>query len=425
MTDPVYFYAEPHRCSKGRGAEPYIHTAADLIDRLRPVTEYIGLKRLADLSSIDRIGFPVANAIRPFPNGYSVSHGKGETPDSAKASAVMESIERFHTAPQSVDFYRASYNDLQKSRPVIPIHHLPLSKKSFFTPSTYELWHDCFDIVSHEEVPVPWELVVMPAGVHHNANFCTSSNGMSCGTTFLEALSQGLLEVIERDAVSCHHLAQKISRGAALPRPLDYESIPYERVKEKIRRCRDAKVEPLIFECSNEFGIPVYQCGMVDLLENDMPYTVGWGAGLDDCNALNRAINEAAQARAIFLSGIRETFLEPGMFKNRFSDTTEHIKAFQTQGKNHGFHPVKGQDIPVPDTFEEDIHEVISRLKAHGVNQILVKDLTLEEIKDHVTVIRVIVPGLDGPSELPNYGPGNRARESAVGIIKGMKCVMQ
>lgn len=421
MTDPINFYSEQHHCNKGKGEEPYIHTASTLIDRLRPVTDFIGLKRLADIGSIDRIGFPVANAIRPFPKGYSVSHGKGETAESARASAVMESIERFHTASPLIDFYRASYHDLERKRTMIPVGHLPLSKKSFFTTSTPELWHDCFDIVNHEEIPVPWELVVMPAGVHPNSNFCISSNGMSGGTSFLEAVSQGLLEVIERDGVSCHHLAQKLSGGAALPRPLDYASIPYERVTEKIRQCRDAKVEPLIFECSNEFGIPVYQCGLVDLLEKDMPFTVGWGAGLDDANALNRAINEAAQARAIFLSGIRETFLEPGMFKNRFSDATENIIAFQTQGKNHGFHQVKGQDIPVPDSFEGDIHEIISRLQSHGINQVLVKDLTYTEIKDHVAVIRVIVPGLDGPSDLPNYGPGKRAAESAAGIIKGMK----
>jgi len=403
---------------KGKGKDPYIHTAAALIERLRPVTDFIGLKRLADLSSIDRLGFPVANAIRPFPKGYSVSHGKGETPDSAKASAVMESIERFHTAPQTVDCYRASYTDLETKRPVIPLPHLPLSKKSFFTPSTPELWHDCYDIVRQEEIPVPWELVVMPTGVHHNANFCTSSNGMSGGTTFLEALSQGLLEVIERDAVSCHHLARKYSGASTLLRPLDYEAIPYARVREKIRQCREAKVEPLLYECSNEFGIPVYECGMVDLIENDMPYTSGWGAGLDDCNALNRAINEAAQARAIFLSGIRETFLEPGMFNNRFTDAKAQINAFRAQGKKTGFYPVKGQEIPVPDSFEGDVHEIISRLQAHGINQVLVKDLTYEEIRGQVTVVRVIVPGLDGPSELPIYAHGTRAAASAALIIK-------
>lgn len=418
MTEPIIFNAEQHRCSKGRGTDPYIHPAASLIDGLGPVLEFIGLKRIADLSTLDRIGFPVANAIRPLPTGFSVSHGKGETSDSAKASAVMESIERFHSAPQAIDFYRASYDDLKNKRPVIPLHHLPLSKKSFFTSSTSELWHDCFDIISHEDIPVPWELVVMPTGLHHNANFCTSSNGMSGGTTFLEALSQALLEVVERDAVSCHHLAKKNSMAPALLRPLDYEAIPYERIKEKIRQCRDARVEPLLYECSNEWGIPVYECSMVDLLDADMPCTAGWGAGLDDHNALNRAINEAAQARAVFLSGIRETFMEPGMFHQCYSDATTHIKAFQDQGRITGFHPVKGQDIPVPETFEEDVHEILSRFQAQGLHQVLVKELTHTEIKDHVTVIRVVVPGLDGPSELSNYAPGNRAIKSAARIIK-------
>ncbi|BHH86213.1 YcaO-like family protein [Desulforhopalus sp. 52FAK] len=419
MSEPIIFYSEAHNCNKGQGTDPYIHTATDLIDRLRPVTDFIGLKRLADLSTIDRLGFSVANAIRPFPNGYSVSHGKGNSVGAAKASAVMESIERFHTAPESVGFYRASYNELvDQNKTVIPVEFLPLSKQNFWTRDTVELWHDCFDIINRKEVPVPWELVVMPRGREHNSNFCTSSNGMSSGTTFLEALSQALLEVIERDAVSCHHLAKKLSGSPALPRPLDYESIPYDSVKDKIKRCRDAKVEPLIFECSNEFGIPVYECGLVDLMEKDMPFTTGWGAGLDDENALSRAINEAAQARAIFLSGVRETFLEPDMYNNRYDDSSENIAAFHAQGKAAGYYPVKGQQKKIPDSFEGDVKEIIVQLRENGIHQILVKDLTCPEIKDHVRVIRVVVPGLDGPSELPNYAPGNRATRSANALLE-------
>ena len=400
------------------GKDPYIYTATDLIDRLQPVTNFIGLTRLADVSKIDRLGFPVANAIRPFPNGYSVSHGKGNSVGAAKASAVMESIERFHIAPPSVDYYRASYNDLiDQNRITIPVDHFPLSKQNFWNQDTVELWHDCFDIVNHQEVPVPWELVVMPKGREHNSNFCTSSNGMSSGTTFLEALSQALLEIIERDAVSCHHLAKKLSGAPALLRPLDYNSIPYESVKNKIQLCREAKVEPLLFECSNEFDIPVYECGLVDCLDKDMPFTTGWGAGLDDENALNRAINEAAQARAVFLSGVRETFLEPDMYNNQYTDASENILAFHAQGKAGGYFPVKGQERKIPNSFEGDVEEIVLQLREHGIHQVLVKDLTYAEIKEHVRVLRVVVPGLDGPSELPNYSPGNRATRSAKLIL--------
>jgi len=419
MSEPIFFYSEAHNCNKGQGKDPYIHTATDLIDRLQPVTTFIGLKRLADIGKIDRLGFPVANAIRPFPNGYSVSHGKGNSAGAAKASAVMESIERFHTAPQSVGHYRASYNELvAQGKTVIPVDNLPLSKRNFWNQNTVELWHDCFDIISRQEVPVPWELVVMPERRDHNANFCTSSNGMSCGTTFLEALSQALLEIIERDAVSVHHLAKKLSGAPALLRPLDYDSIPYSSVKDKIKMCREVKIEPLIFECSNEFGFPVYECGLVDLVEKDMPFTKGWGAGLDDENALSRAINEAAQARAIFLSGVRETFLEPEIYCNQCSDSSVNIDAFHAQGQKSGYFQVKGQQKEVPSSFEGDVEEIIIQLRAHGIHQVLVKDLTYPEIKDHVSVLRVVVPGLDGPSELPSYAPGNRAIRSAKAILE-------
>ena len=51
-----------------------------------------GITRLADITGLDSIGLPVYVAIRPNSRNLSTSQGKGSDHDSAKASAMMESI---------------------------------------------------------------------------------------------------------------------------------------------------------------------------------------------------------------------------------------------------------------------------------------------------------------------------------------------
>ena len=51
---------------------------------------------------------------------------------------------------------------------------------------------------------------------------------------------------------------------------------------------------------------------------------------------------------------------------------------------------------------------MLERLRAAGVPQVLAVDLSLEGVP--VSVARVIVPGLEGPTGSPWYAPGPRVR---------------
>jgi ribosomal protein S12 methylthiotransferase accessory factor len=59
------------------------------------------------------------------------------------------------------------------------------------------------------------------------------------------------------------------------------------------------------------------------------------------------------------------------------------------------------------ETVHGDIELVISKLRAVGLNQVLVADLSIKELP--ISVVRVIVPGCEGYM-FETYTPGYRAK---------------
>ena len=56
-----------------------ICTAQQTLDRILPIKHEFGITRLANVTGLDRIGLPVALAIRPNARSIAVSQGKGST----------------------------------------------------------------------------------------------------------------------------------------------------------------------------------------------------------------------------------------------------------------------------------------------------------------------------------------------------------
>jgi len=69
------------------------------------------------------------------------------------------------------------------------------------------------------------------------------------------------------------------------------------------------------------------------------------------------------------------------------------------------------EDVPTceSDTLREDVEWVLCRLQSAGIHQLLVVDLTKPELG--LPVVRVVVPGLEGPDKggRGDYVPGPRA----------------
>ena len=66
------------------------------LELIGPLLGRFGITRLADITGLDCLGVPVAQAVRPAAATVAVSQGKGATRDAALVSAAMEAIELHH-----------------------------------------------------------------------------------------------------------------------------------------------------------------------------------------------------------------------------------------------------------------------------------------------------------------------------------------
>jgi ribosomal protein S12 methylthiotransferase accessory factor len=63
------------------------------------------------------------------------------------------------------------------------------------------------------------------------------------------------------------------------------------------------------------------------------------------------------------------------------------------------------------ETFDADLAWELDHLRAVGIRRVVAIDLTRPEL--HIPVVRVVIPGLEGPPLLANYLPGARVRAHA------------
>src|SRR5262252_8690331 len=95
-----------------------VFAPSETLARFRPLAPQMGITRLGNVTGLDRIGIPVAIAVRPNSRSVSVSQGKGLDLTQAMASALMEAIEGFH-AEEIGQVRHATYRDLVETESVV------------------------------------------------------------------------------------------------------------------------------------------------------------------------------------------------------------------------------------------------------------------------------------------------------------------
>src|SRR6516165_9803382 len=93
-------------------------TPSETLARVRPLAARMGITRLGNITGLDRIGIPVAIAVRPNSRSVSVSQGKGLELPQAMASALMEACEGLH-AEEIGPVRIAAYRDIAPSVTVV------------------------------------------------------------------------------------------------------------------------------------------------------------------------------------------------------------------------------------------------------------------------------------------------------------------
>ena len=377
---------------------------------IQPYLQTCGVTRLSNITHLDRLGFPVTQAIRPNSATLTTSGGKGLTLASALTSAAMEAIE-FYCAETFTEVVRVApfqlpYQDLIQQYPVIPLADLPISQHSLFHINNPELWCLGWDLQNGQEVAVPWEAVILDYRLRqgnwsHLLSFEMSSNGLASGNHVLEAIASGLYELVERDATTCATTAQ-IRIGYRKPK-VKLDTITSPLVQDLLTKFQIAGLTVLLFDCTIDTAIPVYEAYCYAPTHEPISTGHGYGAHLDPEIAMLRALTEAAQTRAAAIAGTRDDFFPAYYSSFWHRDASREINWIESYPPT-----VDASHLPseATDTFEEDIALILSKLKCAGRQQAIVVDLTPPDWE--ISVVRVIVPGLEGHRP-HDYRPKHRA----------------
>jgi ribosomal protein S12 methylthiotransferase accessory factor len=269
--------------------------------RISSHLELCGITRVADVTGLDRIGIPVAMAVRPRSQTLSVSQGKGLSRTLARLSAVMESIEFWYAESVGLPLLHEQTPSAAIDLPY-DVQDLDAERGSLVTVATPMDWLAGTGLLSGSRVPVPAEAVRLssasgprwrPPGIR------SSSNGLASGNTLAEARAHALYEIIERDS-----LAMSRSLDNAPGRPVDLTTVTSGNCAGLIRQCAEADVHLAVQWCPGRFEVP---CFAAQVWSEDFPVTaLGSGAHGDADIALSRAITEAAQSRLTAITGTRD-----------------------------------------------------------------------------------------------------------------------
>jgi ribosomal protein S12 methylthiotransferase accessory factor len=388
-----------------------------------PLTEKIGVTRLADITDMDILKIPNYSAVLPGTEDYIwVYNGKGLTRHHAQASALMESIERYCSLPSGApkNMIQGSYDDLSKKFDV-------LHPSSVVEPLTFQYTEDMvmdflpgFDLMNKEFLLVPAPIALFkysarqpainPFAYHH-------TNGLASGNVMEEAICHSLCEVIERDAISMAQLKasavhfhilktveNSLNSNGYYVTPItatDYvddnsifpdveiHDIEFEPITRLGKKFQKANIPLIIKNVTSEIGIPTFNAASIEWITHDYGYLVeGHGTHPDARIALLRAITEVSQSRAANIQGARDDLRKIPYGENNTDD--QRSWQFMKSRDMIRFSDIKSF---INEDILDDIKLILTKLDENDLNQVIVVNLTNPSVG--IPVVRTIVPGLE------------------------------
>lgn len=379
----------------------------ETLTRLRPFLQTMGITRIANVTGLDRTGIPVVMVCRPNARSVTVSQGKGLTLAAAKASGVMEALEVWHAERVVKPLKLASFDEMRGEHRVADLARLPQARGSRYAPSVALMWIEGEDLLGGGPVWVPFELVSanytlpLPPG---SGCFQANTNGLASGNHWLEAVSHGLCEVMERDARTLWRHRPPGTQGRTV---LDPSSVDDTACRSVLGQYRAAGLDVRIWDTTTDVRIASFVCLVMGRDGDDADPEFGSGCHPARHIALLRALTEAGQSRNTYIAGARDDYashLYSAAARTRRRALCQRLLA--SPEPQRVFADVPSLESP---SIEGDVRWMLARLRAAGIDQVVAVDLTREAIG--VPVARLIVPGLEGAMDdgEGDYSPGARA----------------
>jgi len=373
-----------------------VYDEATTLENTKDQLKKIGVTRIADITNLDRLGIPIFSAIRPSAarGAISIYSGKGSTEQRARISAIMESFERCLaerpglnaniegeiSAPALVDSYASAIESCKVLDPkalLLPQPHIPQSLME---------WVGAYDLLNREEVFVSANAVYHPYDAPGQCQklFLSNTNGLASGNVLEEAILHGLLEVIERDAISTAQFSRDLGKEIVLTEADGY-------LYELAQKFKDTGIELKVWLVPTDTGIPTVIAATDDVkLKDPALLVMGAGSHLKPEIAIARAITEAAQSRVVQIQGAREDTDREGFIRSVGYDRMKRLNWFWF-GEGEKISLSEMEDLS-RNSPAENIDVILEKLKGL-VERVLIVDLSREEVA--VPVVRVIIPGFE------------------------------
>ena len=380
---------------------------SETLARLRPFAARMGITRLGNVTGLDRIGIPVAVAVRPNSRSVSVSQGKGLDLTQAMTSALMEAIEGFH-AEEVGGIFRAAYHELGGDSGAVDPLTLCGTGRPFDADATIS-WLPGFDLLRDEPCWVPAEIVHTDYTQALDGYFLAGSNGLASGNHLVEAISSAICELIERDAIAVWN---GLSIRARADKNLDLASIDDADCQALLATYEKAGVGVRVWNVTSDIGIAAFVCAIRDLADvvpGQLRRFQGAGCHPDRTIALLRAMTEAAQVRLTYITGIRDD-LAPAEYE---ASPTAEIGHALLDALSVEAEPISFRGVPSfsANDLRQELSWELRCLRSVGIARVVVVDLTHPDFA--IPVVRAVIPGLEGDVRHPGYRPGTRPRRAA------------
>lgn len=373
-----------------------VYDGETTLENVKSQLKTIGVTRIADITDLDRIGIPVFSTIRPgaAKGGISIYSGKGATADQARISAMMEGFERCLaeragtnenietdiSAPTIIKTLEDASNEHNILDPASLLLLEPL------LPDKLVDWTGGWDLLRNEEIFVPSNAVYHPYNEPGQCVklFRSNTNGLAAGNVIEEAIFHGLLEVIERDALSSAEFNRNTGKELILTQN---DGSNYEL----IQKFRDEGIEIRLWVLQHDTNVTTVVAVTDDIKMKDAAMLVmGAGSHLKPEIAVSRAITEAAQSRVVQIHGAREDTDREKFVRNIGYEQMKRMNKFWYEDKET-ISLLEIKDVST-ETPAENIQVVLDQLKGL-VDNVIVVNLSRENV--NVPVVRVIIPAFE------------------------------
>lgn len=319
----------------------------------------------------------------------SNSFGKGTTTEQARASALGEAIERYSFLYTGEERIRDTYNKLKPfaidpealqhfsarqyaSRDKFNTLKSPQKIPLPFDPDKELSWMPVWSLTTNSLRYVPLQHCFSLTPTVPDENMCTfSSNGSAAGNCLEEAILQGLLEVVERDATAIWWYNR-------IPRPeINLESFHDSYFNDIKKHYHELGWDVWILDITSDLQIPA----VVAMARNDTGrhFTVGLGCHLTMHLAIQRAITEMHQIFDPY--GTSDPVWKVDEIEN---------PSFLYPANRDSVHS-ENWALPPERTLKYDILDCVERVQKAGM-ELLVLNYTRPDIG--VPAVKVFIPGL-------------------------------